>query len=139
MFSSTSSSKKRSKGGCAARHRGLNCGIIYVTRGDSYENLEAGRVARQLEETQDADDGEELEDVGVLQVRGELLQGQIDEEGERRDVVDDVDRGAHEQELVRTGDEAHQDLDREPRVADGLDVEEGLVGVRLRLVQRPRR
>ena len=104
-----------------------------------YEDFEAGRVSRQFEQPHDADDGEELEDVGVLQVRGELLQGQIDEEGERRDVVDDVDRGAHEQELVRTGDEAHQDLDREPRVADGLDVEEGLVGVRLRLVQRPRR
>ena len=73
MFSSTSSSKKRSKGGCAARHRGLNCGIIYVTRGDSYENLEAGRVARQLEETQDADDGEELEYVCVVDVVGQLL------------------------------------------------------------------
>lgn len=33
-----------------------------------YEYLEAGRVVRQLEQTQDADDGEELKDVGLVQV-----------------------------------------------------------------------
>lgn len=103
------------------------------------EDLESGRVASQLEQSHDADDGEELEDVGVLQVRGELLQRQVDEEGEGGDVVDDVDRGADEEELVGAGDEAHQDLDGEPRVANGFDVEEGLVRVRLRLVQRPGR
>lgn len=103
------------------------------------ENLEPGRVARQFEQPHDADDGEELEDVGVLQMGGELLQGQVDEERQGGHVVDDVDRGPDEEELVGAGDEAHQDLDREPRVADGLDVEEGLVGVGLRLVQRPGR
>lgn len=96
-------------------------------------------MSGKLEETHNADNGEELEDVGVLQVRGKLLEGQIDEEAERGDVVDDVDRGADEEELVGAGDEAHEDLDGEPRVADGFDVEEGLVGVGLRLVQRPSR
>ena len=96
-------------------------------------------MSGQLEESHDPDDAEELEDVGVLQVGSELLQGQIDEEGECGHVVDDVDAGADEQELVGTRDEAHEDLDGEPRVAHGFDVEEGLVGVGLRLVQRPRR
>ena len=44
-----------------------------------------------------------------------------------------------EEDLVGTGDEAREDLDGEPGVADALDVEEGVVGVGLRLVQRPRR
>lgn len=35
-------------------------------------------------------------------------------------------------------DEPHEDLHGEPRVADALHVEEGLVRARLVLVQRPR-
>lgn len=103
------------------------------------EDLEAGRVSSQLEEPHDADDGEEFENVGVLQVRREFLQSQIDEERQGGNVVDDVDGRADEKELVGAGDEAHQDLDGEPRVANGFDVKESLVSVRLRLVQRPRR
>ena len=68
---------------------------------------------------------------------GELLQRQVDEKGQRCHVVDDVDWGADKEELVGTGDETHDDLDGEPRVADGFDVEEGLVSVRRRLVQHP--
>ena len=37
------------------------------------EDFEAGRVAGEFEETQDADDGEELEDVGVVHVVRQLL------------------------------------------------------------------
>jgi len=37
------------------------------------EDLQAGRVARQLEQPHDANDREELEDVSVLQVRCEPL------------------------------------------------------------------
>lgn len=50
-------------------------------------------MSRKLEQAHDADDGEELEDVGVLQVRGELLQHQVDVEAQRGHAVDDVDRG----------------------------------------------
>ena len=103
------------------------------------ENLETGRVSRQFEQPHDADDGEEFENVGVLQMRRKFLQRQIDEERQSGHVVDDVDRGADEEELVGTGDESHEDLDREPRVAHGFDVEEGLVGIGLCLVQRPGR
>ena len=92
----------------------------------------------QFEESHDTDDGEELENVCILEMRGELLQCQIDEKGECRHVVDNVDRGAYKEELVGTRDETHHNLDSEPRVADGFDVEEGLVSVRLRLVQNPR-
>ena len=34
------------------------------------EDLEAGRVAGELEEPEDPDDGEELEDVRVLDITG---------------------------------------------------------------------
>ena len=68
---------------------------------------------------------------------GKLLEGQIDEEAECSDVVDDVDGCPDKEELVRARDEAHDDLDGEPRVAHGFDVKEGFMGVGLRLVQRP--
>lgn len=104
-----------------------------------YEDFQSGRVTCQLEQSHDTDDGEELENVGVLQVGGKLLQRQVDEERQRGHVVDDIDAGAHEEQFIRTRDEAHQDLDGEPRVAHGFDVEEGFVRVCLRFVQRPRR
>lgn len=99
-----------------------------------YEDLEAVGVARELEQTHDADDREELEDVGVVHVLGERLQRQVDVEAEGGDVVDDVDGGADELVFAGRGDEAHQDLEREPGVADALDVEEGRVRVRGKLV-----
>jgi hypothetical protein len=37
-------------------------------------------VAGELEEAEDADDGEELEDVGVLEVRGHLSKHQVNVE-----------------------------------------------------------
>ena len=103
-----------------------------------YEDLEAGRVPRQLEEPHDAYDREELHDVGVLQVRRELPQHQVDVEAGRRYVVDDVDGGVDELALVGGGDEPHEDLESEPRVADALDVEEGDVGLGLRLLDGER-
>ena len=96
-------------------------------------------MSGELEESHDANDGEELEDVGVLQVAGELLQDHVHVEAERGDVVDDVDARPDEVALARRRHEPHHDLEREPRVADALDVEEGDVRVRLRLVQHPRR
>lgn len=53
-------------------------------------------MACQLEQSHDANDGEELENVGVLQVRGEFLEHQIDVEAKRRNVIDDVHRGLDE-------------------------------------------
>ena len=49
------------------------------------------RVSGELEKPEDANDREELEDVGVLEVRGQLLQDQVDVEAQRGDVVNDVD------------------------------------------------
>lgn len=48
------------------------------------EDLEAGRVPGELEETHDADYGEELHDVGVFEVGGELPEDQVDVEAGRR-------------------------------------------------------
>lgn len=56
-----------------------------------HENLETGRVTSQFEEPEDANDGEKLEHVGVLQVRGHLLQDQVNVEAQGGHVVDDVD------------------------------------------------
>jgi len=95
-------------------------------------------VPRQLEQPHDAYDGEEFQYVRVLQVRRELLQRQVDVEAQRGYVVDDVHGRLDELALVRRRDEPHQYLEREPRVAHALDVEERLVRVRLRLVQHPR-
>jgi len=89
-----------------------------------YEDLESGRVARELEEAHDADDAEELEDV-VVDVH--VVEDAVDEERQRRHDVDDVDRAPDEVQPLRADDQPHEDLEREPRVADGLHVEEGLV------------
>lgn len=55
-----------------------------------HKDLEAGRVAGQLEKAHDADNGEELEDVRVLQVRRELLQAQVNIKAKRRYIIYDV-------------------------------------------------
>jgi len=85
------------------------------------EDLEAGRVACQLEEAHDADDAEELEYV-VLSV--ELRQQKVEVEGDGGDEVDDVDGRTKESDEVRTDGEANDQLEREPSVARALDVEE---------------
>ena len=89
-----------------------------------YEDFEAGRVARQLEEAHDADDAEELEDV-VVDVH--VVEDAVEHERQRRDDVDDVDRAADEVQARRADDHPHEDLEREPRVAHRLHVEERLV------------
>jgi len=48
-------------------------------------------VSGELKKPEDANDWEELEDVGVLKVRGQLLQDQVNVEAQCGDVVDDVD------------------------------------------------
>ena len=63
-------------GGCS---KGLN------------EDLESRGVSGQFEQPKDADDGEELKDVCVLQMGGHSLKDQIDVEAQRGYVIDDVD------------------------------------------------
>lgn len=65
------------------------------------QDLQSGRVPRQLEQPHDANDAQELEDVGVFQVRGELLQDQVHVEAESGDVVDDVDGRFDELDAIR--------------------------------------
>jgi len=91
-----------------------------------YEDLQTGRVPRQLEQPHDADDAEELENV-VVDVQ--LVEEGIESEGQRSDDVDDVDRGPEVEQLLRTDNEANDDLEGEPGVADALQIEEGRVGV----------
>ena len=99
-----------------------------------YENLESGRVPRQLEQTHDANDAEDLQYIVLLL---EARQQEVEIERQRRDEVDDVDRCAQKLELVRRDDEANDDLEREPRVTGALDVEEGGVRFGAFLLQRP--
>ena len=60
-------------------------------------------------------------------------------ERQRGDEVDDVNRRPNERQLAGTDDEPYENLEREPCVADALDVEESIVGVGASLVQHPRR
>ena len=98
------------------------------------EDLQAARVARQLEEAHDADDAEELEDVVLLL---QSSQQEVEVERQGRDDVDDVDGRADEVKFVRRHDEAYDDLEREPRVARALDVEERVVRLSALLDQCP--
>ena len=94
-------------------------------------------MAGQLEQTEDSDDGEELEDVGVLHVLEEVLQHHVAVEGERGHEVYPVERRLEEGRHRRRHDEPHDDLEREPNVADQLHEEEGVVRKGLRFVDGP--
>ena len=95
-------------------------------------------MAGEFEQPHYTDYGEELKDVGILQVRSELLKHQVDVETECRHVIYNVNGCFDEFPLVGRRNEPDEELKREPGVADALDVEESLVGVCLRLVQCPR-
>ena len=101
------------------------------------EDLEAGRVAGELEQAEDADDGEELQDVRVLDVGKVVLEQHVGVEAQRRHKVDPVERGLEEDLDGGRHDEADNELEGEPDVADELHEEEGLVRVGLGLVQGP--
>ena len=93
-------------------------------------------MPRQLEQPHDADDAEELEDV-VVDVQ--LIEDAVEHERQRRDDVDDVDRFSDEDQLLRTDNEADEDLEGEPGVADAFHVEEGPVRLRGPSLQEPGR
>ena len=62
-------------------------------------------MAGELEQPEDPDDREELEDVGVLDVRHVLLEEEVSVEADGGHVVDHVHRGLQKVTLVRTGNE----------------------------------
>ena len=64
---------------------------------------------------------------------------EVEVEGERGNEVDDVDGCAEERQLVGADEHANHQLEREPAVADALDVEERVVRDRPALVEQPRR
>lgn len=67
----------------------------------------------------------------------EPLEQQVDVEAHRRDHVDQVDRALDERAAARASGDADEELEAEPGVAHTLDVEEGVVGVRVGLVDDP--
>jgi len=102
-----------------------------------YQDLQARRVTRELEQPHYAYDAQELEDVGVLQVGREPLQRQIDVEAQGRHHVDQVHRALDEVAAIRTRGDPCQELEGEPCVAHAFDVKEDVVGVGAALVQHP--
>lgn len=101
------------------------------------EDLEAWRVPRQLEEPHNTNDGEELENVGLVDGRAAFLHQKIDVEGQRGHKVNDVDGGLTEDALVGRHYEAYQYFEGEPGVTGTLNVEEGHMRLGTPLVQRP--
>ena len=64
------------------------------------QDLQPGRVARQLEQPEDPDDGEELEDVSVLDVGDVLLEEEVRVEADGGDVVNHIHRRLEKVTLV---------------------------------------
>ena len=98
------------------------------------EDLETGRVSSQLEQSHDADDAEELEEV-VLSI--EPRQQEVEVERHGRHEVDHVDGRAEKAQDVRADGEAYDQLEGEPSVAGALDVEEWKILIGGSLVQKP--
>ena len=101
------------------------------------EDLQAGRVTGQLEQPQDPNYGEEFQNVGVLDVFEVVLQQHVAVKAQGGDEVDPVEGRLNEDFDGGSYDEADDELEGEPDVANELDEEEGLVRIGLRLVQRP--
>ena len=103
------------------------------------QDLQARRVPGQLEQPKNPDYGEELQNVGILDVFEVVLQQHVAVKAQGGDKVDPV-QGRLDEDFDGGGDdEADDELEGEPDVADELDEEEGLVGIGLSLVQRPER
>ena len=101
------------------------------------QDLQARRVTGQLEKPQDPNYGEELQDVGVLDVFEVILQQHVAVKAQGGDEVDPVEGRLDEDFDGGGDDEADDELEGEPDVANELDEEEGLVRIGLSLVQRP--
>ena len=101
------------------------------------QDLQARRVTGQLEQPQDANYGEELQNVGVLDVFEVILQQHVAVKAQGGDKVDPVQGRLDEDFDGWSDDEADGELEGEPDIANNLDKEEGLVRIGLSLVQRP--
>ena len=66
-----------------------------------WRGMRTGGVFGELEETEDADDGEELEDL-VASGLDHLCEHQVNEERAGRDQIDEVQRGCHETQPARS-------------------------------------
>lgn len=104
-----------------------------------YQDFEARRVTRELEQPHYSYDAQELEDVGVLQMGRESLQREVDVEAQGGDHVDKIHRALDEVAAIRARGDAYQELQGEPGVTDAFDVEEDIVGVGAGLVHHPGR
>ena len=95
------------------------------------EGLEAGGVARQLEDTQDPHDAKHLDDAADLLKLFRVLVGLDEEEGDKvgedGEHVDDVHAALDKGQLVGRGGEAQNEFQGEPGDADRLD--HGQLGV----------
>lgn len=58
-------------------------------------------MPRELEKSHNPDNGKKLKDVGILHMCCVFLENEVDIEGERGDIVDDVDGGPDEGALAR--------------------------------------
>ena len=103
------------------------------------EDLQAGRVTGQLEQPQDPNNGEEFQNVCILDVFEVILQQHVAVKAQGGDEVNPVQGRLDEDFDGGSDDETDDQLEREPDVANELDEEEGLVRVGLSLVQRPER
>ena len=101
------------------------------------EDLQAGRVTGQLEQPQDPNNGEEFQNVCILDVFEVILQQHVAVKAQGGDEVNPVQGRLDEDFDGGSDDETDDQLEREPDVANELDEEEGLVRVGLSLVQRP--
>lgn len=94
-------------------------------------------MSRQLEQPHDSNDGEELKDVCIFEMRCPLLKGQINVKGQRGCQVDKIDGPSDKVILSRTGKEASGELDRKPNIADTFNVKEGFMCVGHLFIQDP--
>ena len=99
------------------------------------EDLQAGRVPRELAEPHDPDDAEELQHVTLLL---QLCEHEVQVEAEGGHNVYNVHRCLQEVQLDGRHGEAYNDLKREPGVRGALYIKERLVRLRLVLLQAPR-
>jgi len=68
-----------------------------------------------------------------------MCEQEVEVEGQRGYEVNHVDGSAEERQSARTDCQAYEQFEREPAVADALDVEEGVVWNRSSFVEQPGR
>ena len=68
------------------------------------QNFKSRWMSGQLEQSQDSDDAEELEDVGILDVRDVLLEKEVRIEADGSDIINHIHWRLQEITLIRTGE-----------------------------------